>query len=506
MALNDITFNLGQGGLGRALPGEDHISGMVFYTGSLPSGFSSGDRVKMVGSVEEAENLGILNDYSDATAASGSVQITTAGTTGDTINIKITQWDKTVNLGTYTKISGDNTATKVGDAIALIINNNTRDHGYTASNNAGTVTITAPKYLGVSLNTGTNITTTIVGSTMAATTTQFSSGVASKLAIYHYHISEFFRVHPQGVLWLGFFAVPSPYDFTELTTMQSTALGKIRQFGVYKDSASAFSTSDLTAIQTVIDANDAVHKPISAVIYAADISGTASVASLTALDSLSAKKVSAVIGQDGGGKGYALWKATAKSITCMGTTLGAVSKATVSQDIAWKGKFNMNSGTEYDTLAFSNGQMYTAISDSTLSTLNTYRYIFLLKNVGSSGSYFNDSHTAVVASSDYAYIENNRTIDKAIRGLYSSLLPEIAAPIQLNADGTLADVTIAHLDSVAKPSLDQMVRDGDLSAYAITINPAQDVLSTSKITIAVKLLPKGVSRQIEVNIGFTTSI
>ena len=101
---------------------------------------------------------------------------------------------------------------------------------------------------------------------------------------------------------------------------------------------------------------------------------------------------------------------------------------------------------------------------------------------------------------------SNRTIDKAIRGVYTSLLPEIAAPIQLNSDGTISDITIAHLESVAAPNLDQMVRDGDLSNYSVTINPAQDVLATSTVIIAVALLPKGVSRYIQVNIGFTTSL
>lgn len=508
MALNDISFVLGQGGLGRALPGEDHISGMMFFTGSLPSGFSSSARVKVVYSVEEAEALGIVDTLSDATAATFTYQVTTAGTTGDTLNISVAQWDETVDLGTYTKVSGDNTAALVATAIAAVINENTRTHGYTATVNTATVTVSCPKYLGASLNTGTPVTVTIVGATIAGTLTQPSGatlGVASKLAVYHYHISEYFRVQPQGQLWLGFFAVPSTYDFAELVTLQNTAMGKIRQVGIYKDGA-AFATANMTSIQTQIDALDALHKPISCALYCADISGTANVSSLTALDSLTAKKVSAVIGQDGAGKGYELWKAYGKSITCMGAALGAVSLAAVSQCIGWKGKFNMNSGTELDTLAFANGQFYTDISDSLLSTLNTYRYVFLLKNVGSSGSYFNDSHTVVSATSDYAYIENNRTIDKAIRGLYTALLPEVAGPIQLNADGTLADVTIAHLDSVAKPNLDQMVRDGDLSNYRVTINPAQDVLATSKVIIAVGLQPKGVARMIQVNIGFVTSV
>jgi len=59
--LPSITFNRGQGGLGRPLPGNDHISGLIFYflDANLPSGFAADDRIKKVFSLEEAEALGI---------------------------------------------------------------------------------------------------------------------------------------------------------------------------------------------------------------------------------------------------------------------------------------------------------------------------------------------------------------------------------------------------------------------------------------------------------------
>jgi hypothetical protein len=41
MALNNVSFVLGQGGLGRPLPGQDYISGLTFYGSTLPSGWSS---------------------------------------------------------------------------------------------------------------------------------------------------------------------------------------------------------------------------------------------------------------------------------------------------------------------------------------------------------------------------------------------------------------------------------------------------------------------------------
>ena len=221
---------------------------------------------------------------------------------------------------------------------------------------------------------------------------------------------------------------------------------------------------------------------------------------------LSANKVSSCIGQDGGGQGNFLYLTSGKSVTVIGSQLGITSLSKVSESIAWVGQFNMSNGVELEVLAFANGQALSAISDNAQSALNDKRHIFLKKFVGLSGSWFNDSHTAIVASSDYAYIENNRTIDKAIRGIYASLLPSLNSPLQLNANGTLSENTIAYLESQAGVNLDAMVRNTELSAYACTINPAQDVLATSKIIIAVRLVINGVARYIEVPIGFTPKI
>lgn len=507
MALNDITFVKGQGGLGRPLPGEDYISGLLFYSGTLPSGFSSSDRIKLVGSVQDAEALGIVDTSADATAATATYLVTTAGTNGDTLSISVAEIDQTVDLGTYTKVSGDNTVALVATAIAAVINAGTYSHGYTATVNTATVTITAPKKLGVFLNSATKITVTLsAGATIAGTLTDFSGGVASKIAIMHYHVSEYFRIQPKGSLYIGIYAVPGTYTFTEITTMQNFAQGKIRQIGVFKDSASAFASGNLTTIHNEIVNNcDANHKPLSA-LYAADLSATSDLTTLTNLNTLSAYKASAVISQDGAGLGYYLWKATAKSITTLGATLGAVSLAAVSDSIGWIGKFNISDGFECDTLAFANGTAYTTLSQGTLNTLDSYRYIFLTKYVGLAGSYFNDGHCAVTESSDYAYIENNRTIDKAIRGIYASVLPALGSPLVLNADGTLTDQTIAYFTSLAELNLIQMIRDQELSAQAVTIDSTQDVLSTNTLVIAVQLLPIGVARNITVNIAFTTKI
>jgi hypothetical protein len=215
-----------------------------------------------------------------------------------------------------------------------------------------------------------------------------------------------------------------------------------------------------------------------------------------------------VLAQDGGAHGNFLYITCGKSISALGACLGTIALAKVSESIAWVEKFNMSNGTELEVLAFSNGTKFSnsAVTDGLLEALNDKRFIFLKKHVGLSGSYWNDSHTAVVPTSDYAYIENNRTIDKAIRNLRAAYLPKLNSPITLNADGTMSDNTITMLENIGDAALDQMLRDFELSARRVQISPTQDVLATSKLVIGVDLVVNGVARFIEIPIGFKPSI
>ena len=501
MPLNDIIFVKGQGGLGRPLTGEDHISGIAFYgVDAYPSGFSD-NPYQVVYSISGAEALGIVADCSDAASAVGTITVDTLGVDGDKVTVKIGEpQGAVVTLASYTKVSGDSTKELVATAITALINANTRTHGYVAVADGSGVDITAPKKLGVYLN-GTACTVTNVG-TIVVSGAPFSGGWASELAVQHYHIAEYFRIQPKGVLWIAM-STSAPTDYSEVSFLQTTSGGKIRQVAVYRMVSS--TTGDLETIQAMCDTLDDTHMPISSVVVGSN-RVEEDLETLADLGELNAPKVSVVIGQDFNGLGGYLFYTSQYSITCAGAVLGAISLATVSQDIAWKGKFDLSNGFELDTIGFANGQPSVFVTPNLISTLCDKRYIFLVKNIGSAGTYINDSYTAITETSDYCFIENNRTIDKAIRGAYASLLPEIGAPIQLNADGTISDVTINHLKSVAAPNLDQMVRDSDLSNYSVDINPTQDVLATSKIIVSINLLPKGVSRVIQVNIGFVKSI
>jgi hypothetical protein len=506
MALSDIIFQQGSGGLGRPLAGEDFISAMIFYSSALPSGFSSASRIQKFTSTQDAINAGISYSYADETQATASYLVTATGSNGDTITILVNEpYGKQVQIGQYTKASGDTTVNTVATKIAAAINANTPTTGYSATAATATVTITARNGLGIFLNSGAPLVVQSPGA-IAGTITQFSGGVASRNAVYFYHISEFFRIQPNGVLYVGIFAVPGTYSFSEIQTVQSFANGTIRQWAAWKDSA-AFALADMTAMQTINTTLDSQHAPLISV-YAADLSGTTDISTLTDLNTQANPTVSACIGQDGGAMGALLYLTFGKSITCMGAQLGAISLANVNEDIGWVGKFNISNGTECEILAFANGVLFTdpSVTTNLLTTLDNYRYVFLLKYVGTAGSYFCHFNMAVSISSDYAYGQDNRTIQKAKRGVYAALLPVLNSPLTLNSDGTLSTATVAYLSTLAESPLQQMVRAGEISVPGVTINPTQNVLSSGSVTINVQIVPDGTAREIIIPIGYTQSL
>ena len=520
MALPNINFVKSTSGLGRALPGTDYVSGYAHYYpsgGTLPTGFTSSDRIKKIFSVADAETLGITDTHLGETAAVAKCVISGTPAAGNTVSITYTGilGIETV-LATYTLTSADAvSATTAATGIAAAINAGTQTHGFSATNvvsgsPSANLLVTTKGGEGIFPNSGTPYASTITGGTIGTWTqpTGASStvlGVASWIDTLHYHISEYFRIQAKGEMYVGLYEEEaSTYTFAALTLMQNYASGAIKQMAVFEKNV-VFAAAQCAALQAIATANEAVYKPMQ-IMLNAEISATGSVATLVDLSTQTAPNVSVCIAQDGANAGYYIYKATGKSVGSIGAMLGAVSFAVVSESIAWVGKFNMALGAELDTIAFSNGQLYSALADSQFESLNNYSYTFLRKLTGIAGSYWSDSKTTVTPTSDYSTIENNRVYQKITRVVRANMLPALSSPLKVNADGTLTNATIGYFETLANNPLVQMEADNELSAHKIIINPAQDVLATSTLELTLQNVPLGVARIIKVNVGFVKSV
>lgn len=330
----------------------------------------------------------------------------------------------------------------------------------------------------------------------------------------YYQISEYFRLQPDGELWVGVFPVPGgTYDFSELATMADNyAQGEIRQAAIWAD-VLTYATTQVTSIQAIVTALEAKGFYLS-VGYGANMAATADITTLATIRTLTAPRVSVIIVQDGGGVGAALALSTTKSVPALGAWLGCVSKALVSQSIGNPTNFNLSNGVELEILAFANAQLYPVISASALGTLKDNGYTVPRKYLPSlAGSYFERCPTAVVATNDFAWLETNRTIGKAIRGVVAVLLPQLQSGINTNSDGTLSADVIGYFTDLCNGPLLAMQAAGEISnpadgskTYRTLIDPNQNVQATSLLTVTIQIIPVGIAEFITVNIGLTTAL
>lgn len=326
-----------------------------------------------------------------------------------------------------------------------------------------------------------------------------------KIKIMHYHISECFRINPDAVLFIAVFAEPiGAHTFAELDTLRATANNELRKIGVW--TPKAFVAGDIALLQgKYTDSTPFIG--MFEIYYSANLQAviTANIPDLAADTSPNVHLLSA---QDGAALGKSLFTAAATySVGIVGACIGAASLAKVHENIGWVEKFNMAlQGGELDVPALSNGDLISSLANNIVKsggTLDTKRVMFLKKYPGITGTYFNDTHGACPASSDYAYAEDNIAIDKAIRGIYVRLMPFVNGPTLLEkGTGKLRADTIDLLQLESGKALEEMEKAGELSGYTVAIDPNQDVAATSTIVVNISNTKVGVSRNFIINIGY----
>lgn len=128
--------------------------------------------------------------------------------------------------------------------------------------------------------------------------------------------------------------------------------------------------------------------------------------------------------------------------------------------------------------------------------------------VGRTGYFFTDDRTACDPTDDYAHLTSLRTIDKAARIAYDTLLDFMLSEIEINEDGTMQEPVIKSWQAEVENAINsQMTAKGELSSIngsgcRCFIDPKQNVLQTSTVIMTIKVQPYGYARTINVDLGF----
>ncbi len=340
-----------------------------------------------------------------------------------------------------------------------------------------------------------------------------------------YHIKEIFAENPSCNLWI--YLTPQATTLTAMVDgtagtpcpMKKLALAtnlEIKQYGCARNPATGYTptitagidvdvTNAIPKAQVLMDDLFTAHGPAHVIIEGRSFSGSATTAAN--LRALTGPNVSVVLAQDLDVAPPAA-DAVIKMHAAVGTLLGTSSKGKVSDNVGWVGKNNVRSLAygRWINPGLSSNTSITTFTPADLDTLNTKGYIFVRTFVEDSGAYWNDNHNCVTLSSDYAYMSDVLTINKAVRGVYKALLPKVNSPVKVNADGQLSTEVIASYESTATRPLDNMEISEEISAKDLYIDPSQNLISQSQLNVKIAIVPIGTARTIGVVIGFTVAI
>lgn len=355
----------------------------------------------------------------------------------------------------------------------------------------------------------------------------------------YYQISQFFRMNPSGDLFI-MKASESTYPklVEKAEEMLLKADGEIRQLGiVFSTGAFATTKSAIEKAKTITESAFENHRPVEIILegkgfdasdnapYDLKESNAQNVSVMVAMDKEKAGQIryfdttTAELYElkegdsvDADGKvtnstDPSIVIATVEADTvsysktaAVGVLLGAVSKAKVSENIAWIEKFNLT-GEGFRSIGFVGGTELK--TEGTQKTIDANKYIFVRKHTGIAGIYFNDSHTCTESTSDFTFIEANRTIHKAARIARTALLPKVNAPVLVDPDtGTLPPSTVKGYETLCRAALERMISNEEVSEIDVYVNPNQNILADSILQVKIAIVPMGTARRIEVNLGF----
>jgi|GEM_PF-6052852 len=230
-------------------------------------------------------------------------------------------------------------------------------------------------------------------------------------------VADFFTQLPKGVLYLQVTSLGATPDYKQLEDLQKFADYNLRQVTVVLQREPV--ATDVTALKAVVNRLINQYAPL-VVVLATTTFGTKTVSTLISTATLASDEVVVLVSKD-----------QKSAYPAGGLALGAIAKAKVNESVAWRGKFNLANGSEYDKIELVTGEKFESLSESALKDKG---YMFMTKIPNLPGTYFEDSLTATDIASDFSTIENNRTMHKALRNINAKVTPLIASPVNLRPE------------------------------------------------------------------------
>jgi predicted hotdog family 3-hydroxylacyl-ACP dehydratase len=319
-----------------------------------------------------------------------------------------------------------------------------------------------------------------------------------------FHVQEFFRMAPGATLWysqIGDTSATPAEAVAQLVAMQAAAGGTIRQFvlcgtGVGTDAATYETTA--AAVGTQMETFLEEKRPAVCLIPNGFTVGANRAPVAPAL-SANKRFVGYVAAKDGNNA------TNPTGFFAAGTALGCLARGRVGQDIGGVTSFPLSDGSRFNVVLLGSTNInFKSFSASELDALSNARIILVRELPGQSGAWFSQGATLAPATSDYAFLNNCRRAQKAVRLAYVAYVREVNEDNAIvdETTGLLTQETVDYYEAIGRQALQVMIQERDLTSVQVVVDATTNVLSTDTIPVALRLLPPGTTRFFDITIGF----
>lgn len=336
--------------------------------------------------------------------------------------------------------------------------------------------------------------------------------------MFYHHISEFFRLAPEGTLYL--YALPNDNIETIVYQIYHFLINneKIKGIATISNRISSDPIYEhLRNYQTNIVDKLAQHNRLIDFVIVGDKGTVVGMPNIDDLTEFNFPNISCLIGASGNGN----YPTDYDNTPAVGAFLGMLAARKVNENV---GSVNIQNkplekrGTVDYPLTdaglgvwvnpvLTDGQPLNMIGATYLKMLEEKGYLFAASYEGYPGVFFNNSKTCTSAASDFSNIENNRVWNKAARTLRQALMPEVKGIVKKNpTTGYIKSTTVSRWTGIANKALEVMLADDEISGYKVYINPEQIVNSDSPVKIQAQVVMDGIVHEFEVALGLTNSI
>lgn len=195
------------------------------------------------------------------------------------------------------------------------------------------------------------------------------------------------------------------------------------------------------------------------------------------------------------------------SDACVGLLAGRVSAIPVQRSIA-----RVKTGAIASTVMYIKDK---AAENGSPDVIHGKGFITARTFVGKAGYFWSDDKLSTAVSDDYALIPRRRVIDKAYRIAYNTIVDELGDEIPVTDDGKIPAAIVKSIQNKVETAVENsMTAQGNLgvdpgdqndTGVQCYIDINQNVVSTSKLNVNLRVKPYGYAKYIDVYLGFKTT-